>query len=164
MWHYILRLVWVLDVSKSAGGRSTSTTYTARAAARGHRGRRQWPRRSTRGLPRRPPTSRKGDNNAAAASAFAGGSNFKLFSELEAIYKLGSSGQCQHAFLILTTSKGKDRKEHDLLRHEAEFITFVSQVATAACEELVPYDGGGKENSSTPFTSSILVCIQSFFF
>jgi len=63
----------------------------------------------------------------------------------------------QHAFLILTTSKGKDRKEHDLLRHEAEFITFVSQVATAACEELVPYDGGGKENSSTPFTSSILV-------
>jgi len=69
----------------------------------------------------------------------------------------------QHAFLILTTSKGKDRKEHDLLRHEAEFITFVSQVATAACEELVPYDGGGKENSSTPFTSSILVCIQSFF-
>jgi len=53
--------------------------------------------------------------------------------------------QCQHAFLILTTSKGKDRKEHDLLRHEAEFITFVSQVATAACEELVPYDGGGDQ-------------------
>ena len=136
------------------------------SSRRGHRGRRWWPRRSPHGLQWRPTTSKKGNNNAAAAATAAalGGSNYNLFSELEAIYKLGSSGQCQHAFLILTTSKGKDRKEHDLLRHEAEFITFVSQVATAACEELVPYDGGGKENSSTPFTSSILVCIQSFFF
>ena len=31
-------------------------------------------------------------------------------------------------FLMLTISKGKGRKEHDLLRHEAEFITFVTGI------------------------------------
>ena len=38
---------------------------------------------------------KKGDDNAAVAAAAAaatGGSNYKLFSELEAIYKPGSSG------------------------------------------------------------------------
>jgi len=98
-------------------------------------------------LPRRPTTSKRSNDNVAAAATTAalGGSNYNLFSELEAIYKPGSSGPCQHAFLILTTSKGKDRKEHDLLRHEAEFITFVSQAVAATCEELVPYGGGGDQ-------------------